>query len=74
MSKMKHIAATLAIVLWATGLFAQNFQIGPTDTTKFPEVKTVVSVKSNEQPQKTDFKVIEDGTPLTTSKRLFFYW
>ena len=70
MSKMKHIAATLAIVLWATGLFAQNFQIGPTDTTKFPEVKTVVSVKSNEQPQKTDFKVIEDGTPLEFTLKL----
>lgn len=70
MSKLKHIASTLAIVLWATGLIAQNFTIGPTDTTKFPEIKTVVSVKSNEQPQKADFKIIEDGTPLDFTLKL----
>lgn len=69
MGKLKHISATIVLALLSTYITAQ-ITIGQTDTTKFPELKTTVLVKSVEAPLKNSFKIIEDGTPLEFTMNL----
>ncbi len=71
MIKHKFILLFFACFALATTATAQNsFTINQTDTSAFPELKATVLVKAGEKPQKADFKVIEQDTPLEFTMNL----